>query len=99
MSNDKDFYPEYDFNRVALLMGIYTGIMKDGISQLNPIAHAAFEELKQMVADQQPQDEPGLMAQQEADEADEDETDDGDDGQSNPPITPRAIPSNPARRS
>lgn len=84
-----DDYPEYDFERAAMLLGLYVTINKEGISQLSPIANAAFEELKQMIADQQPRDEPGLLAEAETEE--DEDTD---------PTQPRSIPSTPpARRS
>lgn len=44
-------FADFDFERAKMLLDMYVSINKDGISQLSPIAGAALEELKQMMAD------------------------------------------------
>lgn len=44
-------FKNFDFERANMLLGMYVSISKDGISQLIPIAGAALEELKRMMAD------------------------------------------------
>lgn len=44
-------FSDFDFERAKMLLELYVSINKDGISQLSPIAGAALEELKSMMAE------------------------------------------------
>lgn len=50
---------EVDFERVAMLVNIYTGIVAAGRPKLNPLAAAAYDELEAM-ADDLREDRPPL---------------------------------------